>query len=192
MRVNWLSVRRMGLLLVLIALLVGCVKIGGTPSLGPVPTASPAPDVQATANPLPTPSATPRPAQTATPVPTATPTAAPTATPDDGSQVIEVALTDSLLIQPDKMTVTAGTPVRFVVTNEGALVHDFFIGSDKEQKTRETLAGEPGKNRHLVVQPGETAELTLTFDDPGKTIAGCTIPGHYSNGMKANITIREP
>ena len=43
------------------------------------------------------------------------------------------------------MTVTAGTPVRFVVTNEGALDHDFFIGSDKEQLQRESGTGEPGK-----------------------------------------------
>ena len=116
----------------------------------------------------------------------------PTATPDDGSQVIDVTLSDSLTIDPDKMSVTAGTPVRFVVTNDGALEHTFFIGTDKEQKTRELGTGEPGKERFIDVPPGETVELKLTFDDPGKIIAGCTIAGHYSGGMKASITIKAP
>ena len=74
----------------------------------------------------------------------------------------------------------------------GALDHDFFIGTDKEQKQREAGTGEPGKDRFIAVPPGETVELTLTFDEPGKTIAGCTIAGHYSGGMKASITIKAP
>ncbi len=40
--------------------------------------------------------------------------------------------------------------------------------------------------------PGETVELTMTFPEAGKTIAGCTIPGHYSGGMKAAVTIKAP
>jgi len=103
-----------------------------------------------------------------------------------------VTLSDSLTIDPAKMSVTAGVPVRFVVTNDGALDHTFFIGTDKEQKTREAGTGEPGKERFISVPPGETVDLLLTFDQPGKTIAGCTIAGHYSGGMKANITIKAP
>lgn len=41
----------------------------------------------------------------------------------------------------------------------------------------------------LTVAPGATEELTLTFDEPGETLAGCHIPGHYPAGMKAVITI---
>jgi uncharacterized cupredoxin-like copper-binding protein len=95
-------------------------------------------------------------------------------------------------MDPDRITVFTGSPVRFVVTNVGAVDHDFFIGSDKEQLQRESGAGEPGRSRYIAVPPGETVELTLTFDEPGRTIAGCTVAGHYSNGMKANITIKEP
>jgi uncharacterized cupredoxin-like copper-binding protein len=87
------------------------------------------------------------------------------------------------------MTVEAGTPVRFVITNEGALEHDFFIGSDREQQQRVAGEGEPGPDRYVAVPPGETVTLTYTFASPGKTIAGCVVPGHYSAGMKANITI---
>ena len=192
MRVIWLSVRRIGMLSLLVALLAGCVKIGSAPSFSLAPGASPSPLVVASPNPVATPKPTPTPRPTATAEPSVSLPPVPTATPDDGTQVIDVELADSLTIEPAKMTVFTGTPVRFVVTNTGAVDHDFFIGSDKEQLQRESNSGEPGKSRYIQVPPGETVELTLTFDEPGKTIAGCTVAGHYSNGMKANITIKEP
>ena len=190
MRVMWLSVRRMGMLSMLVALLVGCVKISDAPGSSALPLSSEVPVATATSDPAATP--TPPPPPTPTALPSVSLAPVPTATPDDGTQVIEVELADSLTIEPAKMTVTAGTPVRFVVTNVGAVDHDFFIGSDKEQLQRESGTGEPGKARFIAVPPGETVELTLTFDEAGKTIAGCTVAGHYSNGMKANITIKEP
>ncbi len=190
-----LSMRRVGTLLALTAVLGGCVKISSAPAQTPVVPRSPAPVVAATPTPTPRLTITPIASPTATPRPTLSrPSAspAPTATPDDGSQIVPVELADSLTITPGKINVVAGTPVRFVVTNTGALEHTFFIGSDKEQKQREAQTGEPGKNRFITVPPGETVELTMTFAEPGKTIAGCTIPGHYSGGMKAAVTIKAP
>ncbi len=187
-----LSVRRMGMLLTLVAVLVGCVKISSAPPH--TPTVQPSATTGAVVTPNPTP-APPTPQPTPTPVMTISrplDTPEPTATPDDGAQVVEVTLADSLTITPSKMSVVAGTPVRFVITNEGALDHTFFIGSDKELKQREAGTGEPGKNRFIAVPPGQTVELTLTFNEPGKTLAGCTIPGHYSGGEKASITIKAP
>lgn len=169
---------RVSLVLLLIALLAGCVRIaneadpaGGTPAAtgGPALTLPPRPTPPPTLAPSPTPG--------------------PTATPDDGAQVVEVSLLDSLQIEPGRITVEAGKPVRFVVTNDGALEHDFFIGSDREQKQRESGQGEPGPDRYIAVPPGETVTLLTTFPSPGRTIAGCVVPGHYSAGMKATIVI---
>lgn len=39
------------------------------------------------------------------------------------------------------------------------------------------------------VKPGETKELTHTFDAAGQTIAGCHLPGHFGGGMKASVTV---
>ncbi len=185
-----LYVRQMAMLLALVALLGGCVKISSGPSSSGLVGRSPAIGAGASSGSL---NPTPRP--TATPIVTVSEppaSAQPTATPDDGIQRIEVTLADSLTIEPDKMTVTSGSPVRFIVTNEGALDHNFFIGTDKEQRQREAQAAEPGRDRFIVVPPGETVELTMTFAEPGKTIAGCTIAGHYSSGMKAAVTIKAP
>ena len=100
-----------------------------------------------------------------------------------------MSLLDSMEIKPGKITVEAGKPVRFVITNEGSLEHDFFIGSDREQKQLSQGEGQPAADRYVAVPPGETVTLLTTFPSAGKTIAGCVVPGHYSAGMKATITI---
>ena len=41
----------------------------------------------------------------------------------------------------------------------------------------------------ISVMPGETKELTHTFDAAGQTLAGCHVAGHYGGGMKATITV---
>ncbi|MEX1169105.1 MAG: hypothetical protein WEE50_03075, partial [Chloroflexota bacterium] len=43
---------------------------------------------------------------------------------------IEVSLIDTLRIEPSPMTVPAGVPVTFVVTNTGAIEHEFFVGDE--------------------------------------------------------------
>jgi uncharacterized cupredoxin-like copper-binding protein len=157
--------------------LAGCVQVSSGP--GPAATQGGATGTSATLPPRPT----------VAPTIAASPTPAPTATPDDGATPIEVSLLDSMEIEPGRIEVEAGKPVRFIVTNEGALDHDFFIGSDKEQKQRSNGEGEPGPDRYVQVPPGETVTLLVTFPSEGRTIAGCVVPGHYTAGMKANIII---
>ncbi len=107
---------------------------------------------------------------------------------------IEVNLTDALKIEPAAMTVPAGVPITFVVTNSGATDHEFYLGDEEAQaahaKEMATMGGmghdEPGG---IAVRPGETKELTYTFAEAGETLAGCHVLGHYGGGMKATITV---
>jgi uncharacterized cupredoxin-like copper-binding protein len=107
---------------------------------------------------------------------------------------IEVTLTDALKIEPASMTVPAGAPVTFVVTNSGATDHEFYLGDEAAQAKHEEEMAEMGGMGHdepegIAVKPGETKELTYIFAEPGETIAGCHVAGHYGGGMKANITV---
>ena len=43
----------------------------------------------------------------------------------------------------------------------------------------------------VAVAPAETKELTFTFAEPGATLAGCHVAGHYAGGMRADITVTE-
>jgi uncharacterized cupredoxin-like copper-binding protein len=122
----------------------------------------------------------------------------PTAPPsgDGTSTRIEVRLTDSFRIQPGDFRVPAGEPVTFVVTNGGVLPHEFFVGDEEAQAAQDAAVlsnggvAEDGPDG-VAVQPGATEELTITFDDPGPTLAACHIPGHYASGMKTTVTVVE-
>jgi uncharacterized cupredoxin-like copper-binding protein len=48
-----------------------------------------------------------------------------------------------------------------------------------------------GTNHDVVVPPGETGELTYTFDQPGVYEIGCHQPGHYATGMKVHIVVED-
>ncbi len=109
---------------------------------------------------------------------------------------IEVTLTDALKIEPASMTVPAGVPVTFIVTNMGKITHEFVLGDEAEQMEHEGEMASGGMDmggddaQSVSVDPGQTEELTVTFDKPGQTLAGCHVVGHYPAGMKASITIQ--
>lgn len=137
-----------------------------------------------------------------TPTPTVGPTSPPAqatsspGAPTAGAQSIEVALIDGMRIEPATMSATAGEPVTFVVTNTGAIEHEFFLGDEAEQAAHEVEMAEMGGMAHdepngIAVEPGETKELAFTFASAGEWIAGCHVPGHYPAGMKATITVTD-
>ena len=116
--------------------------------------------------------------------------------PASAATRIEVSLVDTLRIEPSPMTVPAGVPVTFVVTNTGAIEHEFFIGDEAAQADHEAEMLEMGGMSHdepagIAVDPGVTKELTFTFAEPGETLAGCHVVGHYGAGMKVTIVVTE-
>jgi uncharacterized cupredoxin-like copper-binding protein len=107
---------------------------------------------------------------------------------------IVVTLTDSLRIEPAGISVPASVPVTFVVTNSGAIDHEFYLGDEAAQAEHEKEMVSMGGMAHdepagILVKPGETKELTYTFAQAGTTLAGCHVAGHYGGGMKAPITV---
>jgi uncharacterized cupredoxin-like copper-binding protein len=117
------------------------------------------------------------------------------ATPGSAETRIEVMLTDALRMEPAEMTVKAGQPVTFVVTNTGAIDHEFYLGDEAAQGEQETMM-QSGEMVHdtadgISLAAGETKELTYTFAAPGQMLVGCHEAGHYAGGMKATITVTE-
>jgi uncharacterized cupredoxin-like copper-binding protein len=71
-----------------------------------------------------------------------------------------------------QQSVPAGE-VTFVVTNQGAIVHNFRIN---------------GKTTPLL-DSGKSASITVVFTKPGSYPYECTIPGHAVGGMKGVLTV---
>ena len=71
-------------------------------------------------------------------------------------------------------TVPSGTVV-FTITNTGVLPHDFSFGS--------AGGGTP------MLEPGQSATLTVKFPKPGKYTYICTVEGHQEAGMLGSLTV---
>jgi uncharacterized cupredoxin-like copper-binding protein len=91
------------------------------------------------------------------------------------------------------LQVAPGETVRFVVTNEDPIDHEFLVGDAVMQRIHEngTEAAHGARPGEISVPPGETVETIYTFPnqlDPGWEFA-CHLPGHYAYGMHGPITI---
>ena len=71
-----------------------------------------------------------------------------------------------------KMKVPKGS-VTFTVKNVGAVPHDFKIAGKKTK----------------ILNPKQSAKLTVTFSKAGKFKFICTVPTHETLGMWGNLTV---
>jgi uncharacterized cupredoxin-like copper-binding protein len=115
----------------------------------------------------------------------------------DADRVIEIDANDNFTFGPTNLVVSAGETITFVVTNTGNLPHDFTLGDQETQDEHEAemaemmAGGEMAHTDHnaVVVDPGETQELTWHFSEAGTFIIGCHQPGHYAAGMVGAISV---
>ncbi len=121
--------------------------------------------------------------------------AAALALPD---RTVQIAVTDQFRFSPDAVTVKQGDTVAFVVTNDGDVDHEFVIGDAKVQAEhdQEMASGTEnmdamGDKPYAVEVPAHaTVALIYTFDEAGRLIMGCHVPGHYAGGMQGIITVQ--
>ena len=115
---------------------------------------------------------------------------------DAGTRTISVSMTDELRFDPDEISATAGETVRFEVTNDGEIVHEFLIGDEAAQAQFEEEMAANGMEHNtdagVSVDPGQTETFEYTVGEAGtELLAGCHEPGHYDGGMVATITVTE-
>lgn len=75
-----------------------------------------------------------------------------------------------------RRAVPAGTTVRFLVRNRGAVPHDFVIAG---KRTR-------------VLPPGRSQTLTVRFPKKRRLAFLCSVPGHAKLGMKGVFSVGKP
>lgn len=124
---------------------------------------------------------------------------APTTSASDGDvRTVQIDMSDNVF-EPDTVDVTRGETVRFVFTNTGAIAHEAFVGDAAAQDDHEMSMGNSDsamdhghgddESDGITVDPGDTGELTHTFDGSGTLQIGCHEPGHYASGMKLSIDV---
>ncbi len=120
-------------------------------------------------------------------------------------RVIAVSM-DEMRFDPETIDVGKGETIRFVVSNDGRMIHEFNIGTDemwrgheaemrkmmqngmmtgrvlKHDKMREAGMMHDDANS-VLLEPGETAEIVWTFSGSAEIGFACNVPGHRQAGM---------
>ena len=109
-------------------------------------------------------------------------------------RTIEVSMLDTMKFNPDKIDLKVGDTVKFVVKNTGGQMHEFVIGSKKENDEHAALMLKFPNMEHdepymAHVAPGKTGEIVWKFNKVGDFDFACLIAGHYQAGMIGKITV---
>jgi len=133
--------------------------------------------------------------------------------PGKAVRTVEIVLLDTEFNVPH-LHVKDGETVRFVVRNAGELVHEFNIGTPGMHRSHQaemakmverglidavsvrdrTADGGHMPMKHddpnsVLLEPGESAELTWTFKKVDGLEFACNLPGHYQVGMVGSIEV---
>lgn len=113
-----------------------------------------------------------------------------TTTTPGAERVVEISMTE-FAFTPSIVKVEAGETVKFVVTNDGVVDHEFEVAT-QDVIHEHTQGGHEGHNGNMSKQKsglklklmaGERGELTVTFDEAQELLFACLLPGHYEAGM---------
>jgi uncharacterized cupredoxin-like copper-binding protein len=127
------------------------------------------------------------------------------------TDAVDITMTDNAFSR-EALTMSVGEEVTFRFRNDGSVVHEALIGPADVQAAHavemddapaghgdghdgdrpdamEGMDHGGGEGTVLSLDPGETGEVTYTFDEPGEVEIGCHEPGHYEDGMRATITV---
>ncbi|MEX1196377.1 MAG: cupredoxin family protein [Pseudohongiellaceae bacterium] len=122
-------------------------------------------------------------------------------------RTVEIIMRDNYF-EPERLQIDAGTTVRFVIRNQGDLVHEFNIGTvamheehqDEMARMIEQGAIRAGRIEQgmshdhansVLLEPGESGEILWKFTTSSTLEFACNIPGHYQSGMRGDIDVTQ-
>ncbi|MCW8327607.1 cupredoxin family protein [Photobacterium sp. SDRW27] len=115
---------------------------------------------------------------------------------EQATKTFEVSLTDDMKMHfSPALNIKQGEIVRFVISNNGKMPHEFSVGSlDEQDKHRAMMRSMPdmvhSDGSTITLQAGENAELGWHFMGTSFVEFSCNIPGHAEAGMKMNTILR--
>ncbi len=109
-------------------------------------------------------------------------------------RTITVSMTDTMRFSPSLIEVRQGDTLKFVLRNDGKVMHEFVIGTKKDLDEHAALMMKFPNMEHdepymAHVAPGKTGTIVWTFNKAGTFDFACLIAGHYQAGMVGKITV---
>lgn len=107
---------------------------------------------------------------------------------------IVIRMTDDMRFSPDRVRVRLNETVRFVIRNDGAMLHEMVIGTRAVLDEHAALMLKFPDMEHdepymAHVEPGQQGDIVWHFNRAGEFDFACLIPGHYQAGMVGRIVV---
>ncbi len=114
--------------------------------------------------------------------------------PEKATRTVKVGMNDQMHFTSGHVHVKQGDTIKFVVTNQGKIMHEMVIGTMKElRKHAEVMKKHPGMEHDepyvAHVSPGKTETIAWQFTKAGEFHYACLIPGHVEAGMIDRISV---
>ena len=133
--------------------------------------------------------------------------------PAKADRVVEVSMTE-MAFDPSNIEIMEGETITFVVSNDGEIVHEFNLGTEKMwqghldemMKMMDTGMMTVDKIDHdkmmqagmmhddansVLLEPGQKAKVTWTFGEKTELGFACNVPGHRESGMVGEISFMQ-
>jgi uncharacterized cupredoxin-like copper-binding protein len=115
----------------------------------------------------------------------------------DVSRTIEVEAGDNMRFTHEPFNIKNGETIKFIVTNKGAIAHEFSIGTkDEHMGHGKMMMANPNMHHgpggaSITIKPGTTETLIWSFEKVWEVEVACNIPGHYQAGMHSPVMFVE-
>jgi uncharacterized cupredoxin-like copper-binding protein len=95
---------------------------------------------------------------------------------------------------PSRVQVKQGETVRFVIRNQGGLLHEMVLGTPEELASHAAMMKQHPDMQHdeasmSHVAAGTRGELVWNFNRAGSFRFACLVPGHFEAGMTGTIVV---
>ena len=114
--------------------------------------------------------------------------------PAKAQRVIQLGMSDAMRFTPADITVRRGETVKFVVRNDGRLLHEMVLGTPEDLKAHAALMQKFPEMEHASpnmahVKPGASGEIVWQFTKAGDFQFACLQPGHFEAGMLGRVVV---
>ena len=118
--------------------------------------------------------------------------------PKRPARMVQVTMREAdgkMLFIPDRVEIKRGEQIRFMLTNNGELEHEFVLATTEEnlkhaeemKKNPDMEHDDPNAKR---VAAKKKSEIVWKFTKAGTFEFGCLIPGHRESGMTGTIIVK--
>jgi uncharacterized cupredoxin-like copper-binding protein len=109
-------------------------------------------------------------------------------------RTITLEMSDAMRFTPDRLAIEEGDTVRFVIRNQGRMLHEMVIGTADELAKHAALMARFPNMEHdepymVHVEPSKRGEIVWHFNRAGSFEFACLIAGHYEAGMRGTIVV---